>query len=232
MIVPSVVVPAHRVKQTRAGGRIMAAITLTAGRGPPTGPETLPRTAPGALTFAECQSARSGSLAELISHIVRVHHRRLRRQLVRMWTFLDQLLDETHSACPTILPIREVFESVLDKLVDCMLRERSVVFPQIERLEAATAPAVPSFAAPLLDDAIDDLERRQHTCLLGVRKLNELTGQAAPALKRFAEYREFAEELALFSSDLFQYLFEVNCLLLGRAKAMSTEHRPMSPEVR
>lgn len=219
----------------------MAAITLTAGRatplgakenGPLTGLETLPRAAPGPLTIGECQSARSASLAELISHIVNVHHRRLRRQLLRMWTFLDQLLDETHSACPTILPIREVFESVLDNLVDCMLREGKVVFPQIERLEAATVSAVPSHAAPLLEDAIDDLERREHTCLLAVRKLNELTGQAAPALQRFAEYREFANELASFSSDFFQYLFEVNCLLLGRAKAISTEHRPMSPGVR
>jgi iron-sulfur cluster repair protein YtfE (RIC family) len=190
-----------------------------------------PPKSPAATDPGECPLVCPDPLSALIAHIVRVHHRRLRGHLVTTWTLLDRFLGEARNGCGTLLPVREAFESVLDKLVDCMLREGGVVFPQIERLETAPGEEARGFAGALLNE-IHDLERRQFTCLLAVRRLNDLTGQVEPTIQQCSVHREFAHELALFSGDLFQYLFEVNCVLLVRARALSDDQRAVLQEVR
>lgn len=181
-----------------------------------------------ALDTGECHLPCATSLQGLISHIVQVHHRSLRRQLVTNWTLLDQLfmeVDQQHLTTLTLLHISKSFESVFDKLVDCMIREERDVFPQIERLaySAGQSLAARTPWGESLDEEIRALESSQFCCLLAVRKLNELTGEADPAIQQFAAYQEFVREQSLFSSDVFEYLFEVNCLLLERIKAMGRE---------
>lgn len=181
-----------------------------------------------ALDTGECHLPCAASFQGLISHIVQVHHRSLRRQLVAIWTLLDQLfieVDQQHLTTLTLRHISKSFESVFDKLVDCMIREERGVFPQIEKLEysAGQSSAARVLWGESLDEQIRALESSQFCCLLAVRNLNELTGEADPAIQQCAAYHKFVRAQSLFSSDVFEYLFEVNCLLLERVKAMGRE---------
>lgn len=181
------------------------------------------------LVTGEYHFAGVDCLEELISHITHVHHRRLRKQLAVNWAMLDEIfieVEKRYLPSLSLLPIGKAFESLLDTLVDCMTREERFVFPQIKLLESSLQKSCSGqIPFELLNEGILALERSQLTCLLAVRKLNELSGQVDPTIQQCAVYREFVGELAKFSSDAFQYLFEVNCLLLNRAKAMIRAQR-------
>lgn len=77
------------------------------------------------------------SLTALMTHIVETHHVFTRQELERLSALLDKVCAVHGRKHPELLTIKPLLQELYHDLVPHMLKEEQVLFPYIERLEAA-----------------------------------------------------------------------------------------------
>ncbi len=83
-------------------------------------------------------------LAELIAHIVAKHHGYVRRETPRIQGLMTKVLGKHGPAHPEIAQINELFSAMSQELSTHMLKEEQVLFPYVERMEAALLAGRPA----------------------------------------------------------------------------------------
>jgi regulator of cell morphogenesis and NO signaling len=76
-------------------------------------------------------------LAELIAYIVAKHHGYVRQETPRIQGLLTRVLAKHGPTHPEIAQIDELFSAMTQELSTHMLKEEQVLFPYVERMEAA-----------------------------------------------------------------------------------------------
>jgi regulator of cell morphogenesis and NO signaling len=83
------------------------------------------------------------SLAELATHIVAVHHGYCRRELPRLSELFAEAVKESGGRYATLADLLAGFRRVSRALGSHLLKEESILFPLIERIEAAQEAHTP-----------------------------------------------------------------------------------------
>ncbi len=151
-------------------------------------------------------------LTALCRHIVNEHHALVRRVTPEIERRMERVVTKHGHDRPEVVEIRDIFTALTNELALHMLKEERVLFPLIERLEAAASSEVAAIQAPIAqmasehDDAGEQLAR--------IRTLSnnfEAPAWACPT------YRALYYGLAELEKDLHQHIHLENNVLFPRA---------------
>jgi regulator of cell morphogenesis and NO signaling len=156
-------------------------------------------------------------LAELISHIVSVHHRYLKRELPRLAMLLDRVAAAHSASHPELVEAQHVLAGLTQELSSHMGKEENVLFPWIVLLESPDSPTVPrgSVANP-----IHVMEHEHRDAGEALRRLRELTGDYRVPADGCTSYLALLHGLMELEHDLHLHIHKENNILFPRAAAL------------
>jgi regulator of cell morphogenesis and NO signaling len=161
-------------------------------------------------------------LADLIQHILDVHHVSNRAALAQLRPLAKRVLGAHHDKHPELERVAALFEALDADLVAHLRKEELVLFPFIRDLETlgwgATSPVGP-ITTPL---AIMDEDHDMFGGLL--RNLRHATGDYAVPSDGSAEFRTFYESLGTFERDMHRHIHLETNVLFPAALALAAKY--------
>lgn len=169
---------------------------------------------------------RAGSLAELISHVVRTHHVYVRAHVPEIRTLLEKVYAKHGTSHPELEKIRNVFHDLGQDLMTHLLKEENILFPYIERMEEAVVQGDPILPPPFgtVANPVRKMEHEHDSAGAALKALRELSqGYTAPA-DACTSFRALYTALENFEKDLHQHVHLENNVLFPRALELETNH--------
>jgi regulator of cell morphogenesis and NO signaling len=170
---------------------------------------------------------RAGSLGELIAHIVQTHHTYVRREIPE----IERLMDKVHSKHgvnhPELGKIRSVFHGLGQELSMHLMKEESVLFPYIERMEEAVLQHEPILPPPFgtVGNPVRMMEQEHDSAGGALKTMREVSQDYNPPADACTSFRALYTALKNFEQDLHQHIHLENNVLFPRALAMETGQR-------
>jgi regulator of cell morphogenesis and NO signaling len=159
------------------------------------------------------------SQAELITHIVDKHHAFTREELVRLEALLAKVFAVHGQNHPELFEIQDQFGKLRGELEPHMLKEESVLFPYIVRMEEAAAAnqtlPPPPFRTVQNPVRVMMAEHDAAGYILG--KMREASSNYAVPPDGCISYKTLYSALALLEVDLHQHIHLENNILFPRA---------------
>jgi regulator of cell morphogenesis and NO signaling len=171
---------------------------------------------------------RAGSLAELTAHIVRTHHAFVRREIPQIESLAEKVATKHGVNHPELLHIRSVFRGVAQELTMHMMKEESVLFPYIERMEEAVIEHQPILPPPFgtIANPVRMMEQEHESAGAAFKAIRETSHDYTAPADACVSYQAFYRELDVFEKDLHQHIHLENNVLFPRAMEMETSGRP------
>ncbi|HVY94773.1 MAG TPA: iron-sulfur cluster repair di-iron protein [Bryobacteraceae bacterium] len=161
----------------------------------------------------------------LTAHIVARYHETARNEIPRIEALAHKVKSRHGSAHPELSDIGELFLSLAHELSTHMMKEEQVLFPFIERIEAAEQqgrpiPAMPfgSVARPI---AVMTADHDDAGALLA--RIRELSSGFAIPDGACPSYRALYSALEEFERDMHRHIHLENNILFPRAIAMEAD---------
>jgi regulator of cell morphogenesis and NO signaling len=159
------------------------------------------------------------SQAELITHIVDKHHAFTREELVRLEALLANVSAVHGQNHPELFEIQDQFGKLRGELEPHMLKEESVLFPYIVRMEEAAAAnqtlPPPPFRTVQNPVRVMMAEHDAAGYILG--KMREASSNYAVPPDGCISYKTLYSALAVLEVDLHQHIHLENNILFPRA---------------
>jgi len=160
--------------------------------------------------------------AELITHIVEKHHAFTREELVRLEALLAKVSGVHGQNHPELFQIQDQFGKLRGELESHMLKEESVLFPYIVRMEEAavvnqTLPPTP-FRTVQNPVRVMMAEHDAAGYILG--RIREASSDYAVPPDGCISYKTLYSALTALEVDLHQHIHLENNILFPRALAM------------
>lgn len=186
-----------------------------------------------AVILAELDAARAepsagrdwtgAKLRDLIEHILRTHHDYLKRELPRLSERMATVRRVYAERYPDLVnPLASLLAALRDELEMHLRKEEMILFPFVQRAEAAadagqppTPPPFGSFANPIA--VMEDEHESAGRALAGMRELTNGYLAPADACNTFRALYAGLEEL---ERDLHMHIHLENNVLFPRAMAM------------
>lgn len=180
--------------------------------------ETAARKAP----WPEPAALASGSLAELIDHIVKTHHKFTREEITRLTALLNKVCSVHGNNHGELLAIRDTFAGLAQELTLHLMKEENVLFPYIIRLEEASLQREPVIPPPFgtVQNPIRMMTQEHDSAGEALRSIRQASKDFTPPEDACVSYRTLYEALAGFEADLHQHIHLENNLLFPNAIAM------------
>jgi len=171
---------------------------------------------------------RAGSLAELTAHIVRTHHAFVRREIPQIERLAEKVATKHGANHPELLHIRSVFRGVAQELMTHMMKEESILFPYIERMEEAVVERQPILPPPFgtIANPVRMMEQEHESAGAAFKAVRQASRDYAAPDDACVSYQAFYRELDTFEKDLHQHIHLENNVLFPRAIEMETTGRP------
>jgi regulator of cell morphogenesis and NO signaling len=171
---------------------------------------------------------RAGALAELTAHIVRTHHAFVRREIPQLERLAEKVSTKHGANHPELLHIRSVFRGVGQELMMHMMKEESVLFPYIERMEEAVVERQPILPPPFgtIANPVRMMEQEHESAGAALKAMREASHDYTAPEDACVSYQAFYHELDAFEKDLHQHIHLENNVLFPRAIEMETSGRP------
>ncbi len=171
-------------------------------------------------TGSEGTGWNTAALAELIRHILSTHHDYLKRELPALETRLRKVVSVHGERDPQSLPrLLEIYTALRGELELHMHKEEAILFPSIERYEAAISaragvPFLPfgSFANP-----IGMMHHEHDSAGEALRAMRQVTGDYTLPAHACSTYRALFEGLEALEADLHVHIHLENNILFPRA---------------
>ena len=165
---------------------------------------------------------QSGSLAELIDHIVKAHHKFTREESARLKKLLDKVCSVHGKNHPELLAIRETFAGLEQELMLHLMKEENVLFPYIVRTEQAKFQNDPALPAPFgtVQNPIRMMMQEHDGAGEALREMRQASGDFTPPADACISYQTLYQALAGFEADLHQHIHLENNILFPRAIEM------------
>jgi len=167
-------------------------------------------------------------LHSLIGHIVGTHHVHLRLELPRLSQRLEKVMRvygqrDNH----TLAPLPALLDGLRSELELHMRKEEMVLFPFIEKAEAAIHAGLPAPAAPFgsVANPIAMMEQEHDGAGVALRRMRETTNNYAVPDYACITYRSLLEGLRELEQDLHLHIHLENNILFPRAIAMEKANR-------
>jgi regulator of cell morphogenesis and NO signaling len=161
-------------------------------------------------------------LADLISHIKLTHHRYTWSEIQRLGPLFDKVCSVHEAKHTELAQLRSSFATLAAELKLHMMKEETILFPYIERLEEARIEGAPVLPAPFgtVQNPVAMMVHEHDDAGALLRAMRESSnGYLVPA-DGCLSYRTLYEALAAFEADLHQHIHLENNILFPRAVAM------------
>ena len=182
--------------------------------------ETL-QTARGKATATD-KDWYAAPLAELVQHIVEVHHGYMKAALPRLRSLVPTVL-KAHGAHhgEVLRQVRDLFNALDAELSGHLMKEEQVLFPYIVAIEARVREGTPEPQACFgsARNPIRQMENEHESAGQALAKLREVTHDYALPTDACPTFRAMYEELQRMEADLHQHIHLENNILFPRAIA-------------
>jgi regulator of cell morphogenesis and NO signaling len=162
-------------------------------------------------------------LRDLIVHIVGKHHEYLKAELPRLGGRLRKVVQTHGEKDPaTLEELETVYRGLWRELEMHMHKEEMMLFPFIERYEAAAQAGAPLPRAPFgsIANPIAVMEREHDGAGGALARIRELTRDFQAPEYACATYRAMLEGLKALEADLHTHIHLENNILFPRAIAL------------
>ena len=183
-----------------------------------------------ALELAEAQSAVPGinrdwieaPLTDLIAHILETHHNYTREEIARLTPLLDKVCSVHGKNHPELLRVRATFFALAQELRTHLMKEETVLFPYVTRMEESLAQREPVLPAPFgtIENPVSMMEHEHDSAGNALRTMREATNGFTAPEDACVSYQTLYKALAAFEADLHQHIHLENNILFPRAIAM------------
>lgn len=159
-------------------------------------------------------------LRDLIHHILATHHEYLKLELPQLGQRLVKVVRAHGDKDPATLgELEAVYEGLWRELDLHMHKEEMMLFPAIERYEAAANAGLPLPPSPFgtIGNPIAVMESEHDSAGDALRRIRELTHDFQPPAYACATYRALLEGLQSLEADLHTHIHLENNILFPRA---------------
>lgn len=153
--------------------------------------------------------------AQLVEHIVEVHHGFLRRELPRCRAMSAKVAEVHGGHTPSLAEVRDVFAGLQAELESHMMKEEQILFPMITALACGEPPPMP------LDCPINQMVHEHDIASGALARLRELTHGFRPPGDACNTYRALFSGLKELEEDLHRHIHLENSVLFPAAQAMA-----------
>jgi regulator of cell morphogenesis and NO signaling len=169
---------------------------------------------------------RRESLAGLIEHIKRTHHKYTREETTRLTALLQKVCAVHGKNHPELFGIQETFGWLSQELTTHLMKEEMVLFPYIERMEEAVIQNEPVLPAPFgtVQKPVSMMEHEHDSAGAALRSIRAASKEYTSPADACVSYRTLYKALADFEADLHQHIHLENNILFPRAIAMEQKH--------
>jgi regulator of cell morphogenesis and NO signaling len=170
---------------------------------------------------------RSGSLAELIAHIVRTHHVFVRTQVPEITSLIEKVHTKHGANHPELTKIRNVYRALGEELMTHLMKEENILFPYIERMEESVIQKEPILPPPFgtVANPVRMMEHEHDNAGIALRALREASQNFTPPEDACTSFRALYTALENFEKDLHQHIHLENNVLFPRSLAMESGKR-------
>lgn len=159
-------------------------------------------------------------LAELVNHIVQVHHGYMKTALPRLRSLVPMVLKAhgTHHG-EVLRQVQDLFTALDTELSSHLMKEEQVLFPYIVAAEAHRqgGPEGPAACFGSVGNPIRQMEHEHESAGQALAKLGEVTCDYALPADACPTFRAMYEELQRMEGDLHQHIHLENNILFPRA---------------
>jgi regulator of cell morphogenesis and NO signaling len=165
---------------------------------------------------------QSGSLAELIDHIVKTHHKFTREETARLKKLLDKVCAVHGKNHPELLEIQQTFLGLDQELALHLMKEENVLFPYIVRTEETVFQNDPPLPPPFgtVQNPIRMMVQEHDGAGEALRAIRQASHDFAAPADACISYQTLYQALAGFEADLHQHIHLENNILFPRAIEM------------
>ena len=164
----------------------------------------------------------SGSLSELIDHVVRTHHKFTREEIVRLKALLEKVCSVHGKNHPELLSIRETFAGLAQELSLHLMKEENVLFPYILRMEESILQNEPVPPPPFgnVQHPIRMMTQEHDSAGEALREMRAASQGYMLPEDACISYKTLYQALQGLESDLHQHIHLENNVLFPRAVDM------------
>ena len=160
-------------------------------------------------------------LADLVDHIVQVHHAYLREELPRLDKMTDRVYRVHGDKEPRLGELRQAFVGLSAELLSHMMKEEQILFPVVRQLETATS--VPESACGSIANPIRQMEAEHDNAGGALEVMSRVTDGYQPPEWACNTYRAMLDGLATLEKDLHQHIHKENNVLFPKAMKLEVE---------
>lgn len=164
----------------------------------------------------------SGSLTELIDHIVKTHHKFTREELARLQKLLEKVCSVHGKNHPELLAIQSTFHHLAQELTLHLMKEENVLFPYIIRMEEAVLQNDPVLPPPFgtVQNPVRMMTQEHDGAGDALRQIRSASANFTAPPEACISYRTLYLALPAFEADLHQHIHLENNILFPQSIAM------------
>ena len=181
--------------------------------------DSLDKAAQADLARDEQREWQVEPLAALIEHIQSTHHKYTKEEIARLGPLFEKVCSVHSNKHPELLEVREIFQNLAQELSAHMMKEETILFPYIVRVESAVTRKETMPRAPFgsVQNPVSMMEHEHDSAGHALRGMRQRTnGYSAPA-DSCVSYQTLYKALAIFEADLHQHIHLENNILFPRA---------------
>jgi regulator of cell morphogenesis and NO signaling len=165
-------------------------------------------------------------LAELVAQITGTHHKFTREEIARLGPLFDKVVSVHGKNHPELQHVRAAFRELAQELTMHMMKEETVLFPYIVRMEESVIQREPVPPPPFgsVQNPVSMMMHEHDSAGEALRTMRQASaGYAAPG-DACISYQTLYKALGDFEKDLHLHIHLENNILFPRAIDMERSH--------
>ena len=162
------------------------------------------------------------SLESLTEHIISTHHAYVKKELPRLNTLAEKVIERHGSKHPELPAIQAALATLDQELTQHLAKEEMILFPYISKLERALAGGSekPHGCFGTVANPIAMMTQEHEAAGTLLAEIQQLSNHFTPPPDACPTYQAFFDGLKEFEQDLHQHIHLENNILFPRAIAM------------
>jgi regulator of cell morphogenesis and NO signaling len=167
----------------------------------------------------------ASSCAQLIQHIVRVHHQRVRRDLPSLVRQARKLADTTGERAHALKTLEKLIAQLQQEMLSHIQKEEGVLFPFIVQMEEGSILAYPPAHACFrtVSHPVFMMVQEHESASSIMREIRSCAGDFALPEGACPTHRALFDGLRAFETDLQEHIHLENDILFPRSIQMEAE---------
>jgi regulator of cell morphogenesis and NO signaling len=169
-------------------------------------------------------------LADLVAHINSTHHKYTREEIARLGPLFDKVCSVHGKNHPELPQVRASFQGLAQELTVHMMKEETVLFPYIVRMEESVIQKEPVLPPPFgsVQNPVSMMMHEHDSAGEALRAMRQASAGYTPPGDACISYQTLYKALADFEADLHQHIHLENNILFPRAIEMERGHSQRS----